>query len=298
MNPFKTLILPNVAALSDEQCRQLREFVDRGGSIVATYETSLYDEWGARRKDFGLADLFGVTFRGSRRGPCRTPISGSRTTPRTHRRHPILAGLEDAPRIINGIYRLDVAREPRFGHPPLTLVPSYPDLPMEKVYPRSPKTDIPEVYLREIGAGRVVYFPWDIDRVFWELLGVDHGILLRNAVALGHPRRASGAGDGPRRARRDRLAAEGVDDRAPGQPHQPHDDEGPVPGADPRRPQEVVVQMPEGRKARKVQLLVADREVTANQEGVRLGSRCRRSSITRSWRSICDRGGGRFAFSR
>ena len=35
-------------------------------------------------------------------------------------------------------------------------------------------------------------------------------------------------------------------------------------------PQEVVVQMPEGRKARKVQLLVADREVTAKQEGVRL----------------------------
>jgi hypothetical protein len=29
----------------------------------------------------------------------------------------------------------------------------------------------------------VAYFPWDIDRTYWEILGVDHGKLLRNAIA-------------------------------------------------------------------------------------------------------------------
>src|SRR5262245_59641196 len=53
---FKTLILPNIACLSDAQCAQLRAFVQRGGGIVATHETSLYDEQGNKRKDFGLAD--------------------------------------------------------------------------------------------------------------------------------------------------------------------------------------------------------------------------------------------------
>src|SRR5258707_2011733 len=48
---FKTLILPNIAALSEEQCDQLRHFVKSGGSVVATHETSLYDEWGVRRKN-------------------------------------------------------------------------------------------------------------------------------------------------------------------------------------------------------------------------------------------------------
>ena len=55
---------------------------------------------------------------------------------------------------------------------------------MEKVYARQPKTDIPQVFLRDPpGGGRVAYFPWDIDRTFWEILAPDHGKLLRNAVA-------------------------------------------------------------------------------------------------------------------
>ncbi len=64
----------------------------------------------------------------------------------------------------------------------MTLVPSYPDLPMEDVYPRVPRTDIPAVHLSESGRSRVVYFPWDIDRTFWDVLAKDHLLLLRNAV--------------------------------------------------------------------------------------------------------------------
>jgi hypothetical protein len=180
---FKTLILPNIAALSDAQCAQLRTFVERGGGLVATHETSLFDEWGVKRKDFGLADVFGVSFTG------RTETAMHNAYLRLeHDRvpgHPLLAGLEDAPRIVHGVNRLEVTATAKFGPPPVTHVPSYPDLPMEKVFMRTPRTDIPQVFLREIGAagGRVAYFPFDIDRTFWEILDVDHGKLLRNAVA-------------------------------------------------------------------------------------------------------------------
>ena len=53
---------------------------------------------------------------------------------------------------------------------------------MEDVYPRVPHTDTRELYLRDLGQSRVAYFPWDIDRTFWEVMCVDHGRLLRNAV--------------------------------------------------------------------------------------------------------------------
>ena len=181
IDQFKTLILPNIAALSDKQCEQLRDFVARGGSLIATFETSRYDEWGQRRENLGLADLFGVDVAGEIEGPMQNSYlrleqnaDGSR--------HPLVDGFGDTERIVNGVKRLPVKATGNFPNPPLTLIPSYPDLPMEEVYPRTDHTGIPEVYLREIGKGRVIYFPWDIDRTFWEVLCIDHGRLLANAV--------------------------------------------------------------------------------------------------------------------
>ena len=54
------LTLPNVAILSDEQCRQLRDYVRAGGALMGSFETSLYDENLKPRADFGLADVFGI----------------------------------------------------------------------------------------------------------------------------------------------------------------------------------------------------------------------------------------------
>jgi hypothetical protein len=180
VSPFKTLILPNIAALSDEQCAQLQQFVEGGGGLVATYETSLCNEWGESRKDFGLNKLFGVTYAGKSEGPMHN--SYLRLDRSASHAEVLLKGLEEAPRIVNGVWRLNVDPIPPSLTAPLTLIPSYPDLPMEKVYPRIDRTDIAEVFLREQGKGRVVYFPWDIDRTFWEVLSVDHGKLMANAV--------------------------------------------------------------------------------------------------------------------
>ena len=178
--PFKTLILPNIAALSDAQCDQLRTFVKKGGSLIATHETSLYDELGAPRQNFALADLFAVDF--TSRPPSPMLNSYLRLEHEALPRHIVFNGLEDAPRIINGVSRLDVTPREHFAETPITLIPSYPDLPMEKVYPRTPKTNISCLYLRQ-PAGRVAYFPFDIDRTFWEVLSADHLKLLRNTVS-------------------------------------------------------------------------------------------------------------------
>ena len=179
LDRFKLIVLADAAALSDAQCEAIRVYVKRGGSVLATFATSLFDEIGTERKDFGLADVFGVSFNGRIEGPMQNSylsLDAGAT------RHAILDGFEDTPRIVNGVYRLDVRPTQDFPSP-VTLIPSYPDLPMEDVYPRVPRTDTREIYLRDLGRGRVVYIPWDIDRTFWDVLCVDHLRLLRNAIA-------------------------------------------------------------------------------------------------------------------
>jgi len=184
IDKYQTLILPNVAALSAAQCRQIESFVERGGGLVATFETSLYDEWGTRRSDFGLAKLFGASFEGAVDQRMQNSyLSLEKDSDGSY--HPLLKGLEGVPRIINGVRRVR-AKAAEKGPSPLTLIPSYPDLPMEDVWARVPRTDIPMAFCREYGKGRVVYLPMDIDRTFWEVLNNDHGIILRNAVSWVH----------------------------------------------------------------------------------------------------------------
>jgi hypothetical protein len=181
LKSFKLLILPNIAVLSGEQCKQLREFTMNGGSLLATFETSLYDEKGKRRDNFGLADLFGVTYDRHVEGPMQNSYLRLKSVPGTNEFHPVLKDLENAYRIINTIHMVKVNPGTGFVSP-VTLIPTYPDLPMEQVYPREPETNILGLYLTEKGKSRFAYFPGDIERTYWQILSTDHQKLLRNAI--------------------------------------------------------------------------------------------------------------------
>src|SRR6202044_156426 len=98
--PFRTLILPNIAALSDLQCASLRGFVEQGGGLVASYETSLYDEWGVRRADFGLAAIFGASYAGKVQENMLNSYLNLEKDAATNAYHPLLSGFEDSGRII------------------------------------------------------------------------------------------------------------------------------------------------------------------------------------------------------
>jgi hypothetical protein len=128
---------------------------------------------------------------------------------------------------------------------------------MEEVFPRVPKTDIPELHVRQAGRGRVVYFPWDIDRTFWEILAADHGKLLRNAVdwAASEPRPVSVTGPGVLDVtvwrQKDSMTVHLVNLTNPMMM------KGPLREFIPTPPQHVTVRLAEGIRAKKVQLLVS-----------------------------------------
>jgi Hypothetical glycosyl hydrolase 6/Beta-galactosidase trimerisation domain len=276
---YRTLILPNIAALSSAQCDQLKAFVAKGGNLIATHETSLYDEWGVRRSDFGLASLFGASFAGRVEHNIHNSYLNVDKDPRTGQFHPIVRGLEDATRIINGVNWVhvkshaktdgtaNVPNDLRSAYAPLTLVPSYPDLPMEQVWPRVPRTDTPGVYAHQWERGRVIYFPFDLDRTFWEVLSVDHGKLLQNAVAWAHneqqPLEVKGRGmlDVSLWMQKESVTAHLVNLTNPMMM------KGPVREIIPLSEQQVRIRVPEGRRARKAHLLVSGKQPVWRQTG-------------------------------
>lgn len=187
----KVLVLANADRLSDAQCQVIREYVAAGGGLVAAHESSLYDENGERRPNFGLADVFGADLVTPARGPVKNNYISLMDE------HPVNAGFGGATRIIGGTRLLGVrARED--ARVPFRFIPDFPDLPMEEVYVRQ-APDLPAVVARqEPGGGRVVHLPFDVGSVFWEALQADHGRLIGNAVlwALGGESEVSVDGPG------------------------------------------------------------------------------------------------------
>jgi hypothetical protein len=208
------LILPNVGALSDAQATSIQRFVERGGSVFATGQTALYDEWGDPRPDFALADLFGAHRTGEiprlpatgrqgggdaggafapspsghtylrlspeLRARVDGPKAGDEPNP-VGQRHAVLQGF-DATDILPFGGTLSPLRVDPTATVPLTLVPAFPTYPPETAWMREPKTDVPGLILSVHGSSRVAFMPADIDRRYAREHLPDHARLLSNVI--------------------------------------------------------------------------------------------------------------------
>ena len=194
---FSLLILPNFGAMTDAQLGAVRQFVQRGGGLLATGESSLCNELGEPRSDFGLADLFGVhtteKLAATTDSARRTGASGTHHTylrineatgpvDPSYGRHTVLRGFEETTILPFG-GRLEPLRVDAGAQVLLTFIPPFPVFPPESVWMREPHTDIPGLILNESPAkGRVAFLPTDLDRRFARDNLPDHGDLLANLV--------------------------------------------------------------------------------------------------------------------
>jgi len=173
LSKYRALLLPNIAMLSDRQCEQIKAYVQAGGSIMASFETGLYDENLNRRTEFGLAELLGINKAGDVVGTNGNPYYARIEKPDPAPSHPILDGFSNTNWLPGSQNRVPLGP---IQNPVLTVVPGFVRYPPELAYPPISNTDEPAVVLREAGSSRLAYFPGDIERSYW-LTG--HGDLLR-----------------------------------------------------------------------------------------------------------------------
>lgn len=256
LDGVRVLVLPTCPALAPEHVGVVEEFVARGGSVVAGY-----DSGPAGPRDPALGDLLGVRPLSAVRGPLKNNYITIEDG-----KHPIAAGYDGARRIVGGtrVLAVEAAADTEVV---FRFIPDYPDLPMEEVYPRS-YDGPPAVVAREHpSGGRTVYVAFNVGDVFWQALQSDHGRLIAGAVgwALGEgPPRVEVGGRGlidlAVHAGEDQLAVSLVNLNSPmAMRGQVHDT---VPLTD----QEVRVRLPDGVASAGARLVVADRSVPVEIE--------------------------------
>lgn len=187
---FAVIVVPNVGVLTDAQLAALTAYVEGGGKLIVTGESGLYDEWGDRRDDFGLADLLGVHHTGERQGGA-TEVSWEKYDSHSYLRiedRVLASGLDETDVLPFGGQLEVVTAE----SPALTLIPAFPIYPPELSWMAEPRTGVPALVVGE----RTAYLAADLDRLYARYHHPDHGRVLANLVrrfAAG-PLEVTGAG--------------------------------------------------------------------------------------------------------
>ena len=188
---FRVLVLANEVALSDAQCRAIREFVRAGGGLIATHETSLYDLDARRRRNFGLADVFGVSLAGM-----AEPAAGQALLPQGEMLRGVLpaAGLPNREEhlLVRATTAKVVATLAGAGWP-TSAAPA----PVRPAGAGAPAGGAPAVLLNTFGKGRVVYLPGRPDSSYSRWADAGTPALIRFAVQWAAPGGIPAAVDSP-----------------------------------------------------------------------------------------------------
>lgn len=285
---LSVIILPNLGVMTDNQVAAVRRFVQGGGGLIATGESSLYNEWGDRLPDYALADIFGVHVSSQAESDLRKEAVETYHTylrlapemranfdgPGTNlkyqpgiKRHPILKGFDETDIISYG-GMLNPLKRDTGTEVLMTFIPQFPIYPPETAWMREPITDIPGLILNTFrGNARIVFLPADIDRQFGRYNLPDHGNLVANIVqwaAKGDiPLAVECAGliDCNIYSQPGNIILHLVNLTSAGTWRQPVDEYIPV------GPVNVKVRLPEGVSGKKLRLIVSDKEIPISTTG-------------------------------
>lgn len=180
LGSYQTLVLSNMACVSDAAAEAIAQFVASGGGVVAGYDAGLCNLDGTLRKDPVFASLFGGQYTGRREG------LKSSYAKIEDRADPLLDNIGDTDLIPNEGALVEF-RPTRGQAVPLTLIPpviahSGATISIPEYSAIKETTDIPVVVRGTYGDGRVVYFCNQMELLFYRYGFPDPGRVLANAV--------------------------------------------------------------------------------------------------------------------
>lgn len=144
---------------------------DAAGGLFATFETSLYDEYGQRRKEFALREVLGVS--------CNGKIAGPRTYDfmRVVSEDPLATGLPK-PLVLSPVYYARVRADGA------TLVVRYLEKRLGPYREIPPLSEEPALTVNHLSKGTVVYASGDLGNTITNFHMRDSLAIVENAAAV------------------------------------------------------------------------------------------------------------------
>jgi hypothetical protein len=161
LKEYKVLCLANEVCFSDEQIEAVRQFVADGGGLIASYHTSLFDEQARQRKDFALANVFGVSYQTVAAGSGQNEIRFSSP-------HPVTGSLE--------------GQKVSCDEPTIVVKPSSGQVVGRTYGADIDSNGLPAVIVNNYGKGKVVYLPGRVDSLQCDVLSPPLTKLFANSV--------------------------------------------------------------------------------------------------------------------
>ncbi|MGO1198967.1 MAG: beta-galactosidase trimerization domain-containing protein [Dermabacteraceae bacterium] len=180
LDTYQVLIMPNVPVVTARVAADIEAWVRRGGGLVATQETGLRGESGQLLDEPRFGEILGTVRVGEFTDTVRNSYLALAND------HEVRGRVRDTDRIINGVRWLPISVRPDTGDRCTSVVarllPPFPDLPMEDMFPRDERPGAPQILASDVGEGRTVYIAGDIDRIFDEVLNPDLGGIMVGGV--------------------------------------------------------------------------------------------------------------------
>ncbi|MEX2112463.1 MAG: beta-galactosidase trimerization domain-containing protein [Pirellulales bacterium] len=174
---YKVLVMPNTACLDAAQAAAVEAFVRRGGGLVASLDTSLFDEFGEARENFALAGVLGVDYLGLPPAVAGQPeeldVNFARSIGADYwdKRQNVFEFRQDTTSLLNqGKMPTYVGAEPvTFKGAALKVAArsSARVIGTLRTKGLADAAEFPGVVTHQVGQGRVVYFPASFDAAYY-----------------------------------------------------------------------------------------------------------------------------------
>ena len=163
LQKYKLVILPNIRCMSEKEIEVLKSYVHEGGSLMATYATSLCDEDGKERADFGLFQVFGVHYAGKKENTRKDNYQFI-----FDKKHPIVEQDNPKTELLFNAGFTALTKPMNNTKVICTWVPTIQNQPPDKSWGKEFSTEFPTIVENKYGKGTVFYFANQPDLLSYE----------------------------------------------------------------------------------------------------------------------------------